>query len=405
MSSSLTDARLWDPDLYEDGVPHELFARLRAEDPVHWQDEPNGSGFWAITRHGDVREVNRDADTFSSARGGYLLEDHVDANLEMFRMQMIGMDAPEHTRNRRMINRGFTPRRIEAMEGHLRDLTRGIVDDIADKGRVDFVSEVAAELPLLVICELMGVPAEDRHLIFDWTNSLVGFDDPELNTSPEAAQQCMAEMYVYAQGLVADRRDNPRDDIVSTFVHKEVDGERLSEAEINVFFLLLAVAGNETTRNATSQGMYALLTHPDQLAALEAERSLLDGTATEEILRWATPVIQFRRTATRDVELGGKQIAAGDKVVMYYSSANRDEAVFDDPYRFDLLRSPNDHLAFGGGGPHYCLGANLARMEIRIIFDELLLRLTDFELAGEVRLLRSNFINGIKELPLSFKPR
>lgn len=405
MTSTLAETRLWDPDLYAGGIPHELFARLRVEDPVHWQDEPDGSGFWAVMRHADVREVNRDAETYSSARGGYLLEDHPEEHLEMFRMQMIGMDAPEHTRNRRMINRGFTPRRIDAMDSHLRDLARGIVDNIADKGEVDFVSEVAAELPLLVICELMGVPVEDRARIFELTNSLIGFDDPDFQTTPEAGQEAMAEMYLYAHGLVADRRDNPRDDIVSTLVHKEVDGERLSEAEIDVFFLLLAVAGNETTRNATAQGMHALLTYPDQLAVLEADRSLLASTATEEILRWATPVIQFRRTATRDTELGGKHIAAGDKVVMYYSSANRDEAVFEDPHRFDVRRSPNDHLAFGGGGPHYCLGANLARMELRILFDELLARLTNFELAGEVRLLRSNFINGIKELPVSFSVR
>lgn len=405
MTSPLSETRLWDPDTFENGIPHDLFARLRREDPIHWQEEPGGTGFWAVTRHADVRAVNRDAETFSSARGGYLLEDHAETELEMFRMQMIGMDAPEHTRNRRMINRGFTPRRIEAMDSHLRDLSREIVDGIVDKGEVDFVAEVAAELPLLVICELMGVPVEDRAKIFDWTNSLIGFDDPELQTSPEVGQQAMTDMYMYAHDLVAERRDDPRDDIVSTLVHNEVDGERLTEVEIDVFFLLLAVAGNETTRNATAQGMYALLTHPEQLAALEADRSLLEGTATEEILRWATPVIQFRRTAVRDTDIAGTPIAEGDKVVMYYSSANMDETVFDEPRRFDVHRSPNDHVAFGGGGPHYCLGHNLARMEIRIIFDELLARLTGFELAGEVKLLRSNFINGIKELPVSFRPR
>jgi cholest-4-en-3-one 26-monooxygenase len=294
---------------------------------------------------------------------------------------------------------------VTELEQHIRALATGIIDKVAPEGRCDFVADVAAELPLQVIAEMMGVPLEDRHRLFEWSNRLIGFDDPEYSVTPERQQEAAAELFMYANGLAAERRAQGQvgDDIIGALLGAEVDGEGLTEAEFDLFFLLLAVAGNETTRNLVSHGLLALIEHPEERARLLADPTLLPA-AVEEMLRWGTPVMYFRRTATHDVELHGQRIRAGDKVTMWHISGNRDEAVFDQPDRFDVGREPNDHIAFGGGGPHFCLGANLARLEIRVMFEELLRRVPDMELDGPVVRLRSNFINGIKRMSVRFTP-
>ncbi len=401
---TLADIDLCNPDLYENGgAPHAAFARLRAEAPVHWHERPGTPSFWAITRYRDVERISLDQRTFSSARGSALLKEWTLEELELMHNQLINMDPPRHSKYRRLVNAGFTPRMLKNLERHVVDICATIVDNVAARSEADFVTDIAAELPLQVILEMMGVPLADRHRVFDWSNKMIGFDDPEYGgASAEIGQTAAMELYMYANELAAERKMNPQDDLVSVLMHAEVDGEKLSEAEFDQFFLLLAVAGNETTRNLISGGMLALLEHPAERARLMADRGLLP-TAVEEMLRWVTPVNHFRRTATRDVELHGRQIREGEKVVLFYASANRDEEVFPDGKRFDVARAPNEHVAFGFG-PHFCLGAHLARLEIRVMFDEILRRLPDIELAGPVRRLRSNFINGIKHMPIRFTP-
>lgn len=405
---------LFDPETFERGMPHDAFAWLRENAPVYWQeatprprppgmeDWPDLRGFWLVTRYDDLQAISRDQATFSSERGTTIVRDIAPEMLDQLRLWMINQDHPRHTRLRKLVNAGFTPRMIGRMERHIRDLTRGVVDGIAKRGDCDFVSDVAAELPMLVIAELVGAPASDRGKLFDWSNRLIGFEDPEL--SPPGAQQrdTMLEMFEYASSLAKRRRDDPREDLTSVLLHAEVDGEKLDELAFNMFFVLLVLAGNETTRNAISGGMLALSQHPQEWQRLAADRGLL-GRATDEILRFVSPVIYMRRTATRDVELRGKRIAENDKVVLCYPSANRDAAVFGAPDRFDVGRDPNPHVAFGYG-PHYCLGANLARMEIRCMFDELLRRLPDIEVSGPVRRLRSTVVSSIKSLPVRFTP-
>jgi cholest-4-en-3-one 26-monooxygenase len=399
----LRDVDLLDPDAFRLGHHHDMFRVLRSEDPVHWTDEPGGGGFWSIARHQDLISVNRDAHVFSSAERGILIPD-ITPEGDMVREMMLYMDPPRHTRYRLLVNKGFTPRMIGLLETHLTAKATAIVDNVIDAGSCDFVSDVAAELPLQAIAELMGVPQEDRRKLFEWSNRMIGADDPEFQKDTvgmEAANGAAAELFMYAQGLADLRRADPQDDIISKLLAAEVEGDRLGELEFEMFFLLLAVAGNETTRNATAHGMKALIDHPDQFDKLKADPELLPG-AIEEILRWATPVMYFRRTALEDYEVGGTLIKAGDKVVMWHISANRDETVFDQPFEFDIERSPNEHIAFGGGGPHFCLGANLARMELRLIFDEITRRLPDMALDGDVEYLRSNFIGGIKHMPVSW---
>jgi cholest-4-en-3-one 26-monooxygenase len=316
---------------------------------------------------------------------------------------MLMMDPPKHTKLRLLVNKGFTPRMIGRLEEHIRDITKSIVDGVAARGECDFVVEVAAELPLRVIVEMMGVPDEDRHKIFEWSNRLIGSEDPEYNVSRDEAIDAATEMFMYSTELAARKRKDPGDDIISTLLQAEVEGNRLTDIEFNLFFQLLSVAGNETTRNLISNGMHFLFEHPDQRAKLAADRSLLPS-AIDEMLRYASPVMYMRRTAMEDFELRGQTIRAGDKIALWYISANRDEEVFVDPHSFDITRSPNEYVAFGGGGPHFCLGANLAKLEIRVMFDEILDRLPDVELAGDVQRLRSNFINGIKHMPVKFTP-
>jgi cytochrome P450 len=396
------DLDLTDPELFQDGFPHDWFRRLRREAPLYWHPERDGGrGFWVVSRYDDLKHVSRHPQLFSSADGTNH-KDHTPEELSMLRLIMLNMDPPQHVKFRRIVQRGFTPNRIEEMEGHVRRRTRAIVDAVAERGECEFVNDVAAELPLQVIADLMGVPQEERHVLFDLSNRLIGFEDPEFQTSPEDARQASMEMWAYANRLAERRKQKPEDDLTTRLLHGEVDGERLSESEFDSFFLLLAVAGNETTRNLISHGMLTLIQNPQARRLLVEDPSLVPSAA-EEMLRFTPPVMYFRRTATRDTEIRGVRVRAGDKVAMYYPSVNRDEAVFEDPDRFDVRRSPNEHLAFGIG-EHYCLGANLARLEIRIMFDELLRRLPDMELSGPVRRLRSSFIDGLKAIPVRFTP-
>jgi cholest-4-en-3-one 26-monooxygenase len=403
MAARLDDVDLFDPDAFVRGVPHDTFALLRREAPVYRHPREGRPPFWAVTRHRDVVSVSREWATFSSERHGVLLREPPEEGMEAQRLMMLNMDPPRHAKLRALVNKGFTPRTIGLLTGPIRKLCAGIVDAVCERGECEFVSEVAAELPLQVIAELLGIPQADRHQVFQWSNTMIGSDEPEWQGSPEEATAAAMAMYAYANELALERRDSLRDDLVSVLMQAEVEGERLTEMEFDVFFLLLAVAGNETTRNLISGGMLALIEHRDQWNRLLADPTLL-GTGVEEMLRWVTPVMQFQRTAQRGTVIGRQRIAEGDRVALYYVSANRDEAVFDRSDVFDVGRSPNDHVTFGGGGPHFCLGAHLARLEIRLMFEELLRRLPDVELDGPVRRLRSNFINGLKEMPVRFAP-
>lgn len=401
----LSDINLIDRDRYVDRVPFEMFDTLRRESPIFWheQDEPGGHGFWAVTSYPDVVEVNRDIERFSSARRSALIQELPEEELEQQRMMLLNMDPPMHTRYRLLVNKGFTPRMVNKLEEQMRERTARLVDEVAEKGGCDFVTDVAAELPLQVIADIMGVPQEDRHKMFDWSNRMVGSEDAEYQSVEEAPHLAAMELFTYAHGLVAEKRANPHDDIFSLLTQVELNGDRLSELELDMFFLLLAVAGNETTRNLISHGMLALIEHPDEMRKLRADRSLLPS-AVDEMLRWGSPVMHFRRTATRDTTIGDFPVKENDKIVIWYISANRDDKVFDDPYTFDISRTPNEHVAFGGGGPHFCLGSNLARLEIRVMFETVLDRMDDIQLSDPPQRLRSNFINGIKHLPVTFKP-
>lgn len=397
---TVADINLTDLDAFVPGVPHEVFTRLR-QDPPYWQDERGGPGFWNFTRYDDVVLINKDNITFSSARRGALLHEMAEEDLANQRMMMLNMDPPMHTRYRLLVNKGFTPRMIGQLEERIRSMTNVILDEVLERGECDFVTDVAAELPLQVIAELLGVPQADRHLVFDWSNRMVGSEDPEYSTSLEMAQTASMELFAYAHKLTEEKKADPHEDLLSILTRVEVNGESLSELEIDLFFLLLAVAGNETTRNLMAHGMHALLDHREQYSELVADPTLIPG-AVEEMLRWGSPVMHFRRTVTRDTDVNGFPVKDGDKVAIWYISANRDERIFKDPFRFDIRRNPNPHVAFGGGGPHFCLGANLARLEIRVMFEEILRRIPDMERTGPVQRLRSNFINGIKHLPVAF---
>jgi cholest-4-en-3-one 26-monooxygenase len=394
---------LSDSRSYVDGVPHAFLASLRRHDPVYWQDEPGGPGFWAITRYDDCVTVNRDYERFSSAAQGTMPFELGEDEVAQQGLMMLNMDPPLHTRYRRLVNKGFTPRMVRDLEESIHRATDAIIDEVIDAGRADFVTDISAELPLQVIAELLGVPQEDRHRMFEWSNRMVGNEDPEYQDQVELAMTSAMELYAYASELFAKKRIDPHADLMSALTTVEVEGERLSDMELELFFLLLTVAGNETTRNLMSGAMHAFFQHPDQWQRLLADRSLLPS-AVDEMLRFVTPVMNFRRTAMVDTELSGTKIAAGDKVVFFHASANRDEDIFADPDTFDVGRDPNPHIAFGGGGPHFCLGTNLARMEIRVMYEHLLDRMPDIRLDGQVQRLQSQFINGVKHIPVAFTP-
>ena len=396
-----------DIDLLEDawaaGVPLEAFARLRAEDPVHFHPEPDGPGFYAVTKHADVRTISRDPATYSSELGATFIDDQTDEALAQLRLSILNMDPPKHNRYRRLVSRGFTPRVVQSLDEAIERRAVRIVDDVIERGEVEFVEDIAAKLPLEMICEMIGLPEADWPRMFELSNKLVGFDDPEYQLTPEDGAVAAAEIYGYCDAIAADRRVNPRDDLMTALVHNEVDGERLDDLELNLFFVTLVVAGNETTRNLITHSMLALADNPGEAERLRQNPSLWP-TAVEEMLRWGTSIHNFRRTVTTDTTLRGVPLRAGDKVVMYYLSANRDEEVFVEPERFDVGRTPNDHVSFGGGGVHHCLGANLARAEIGAIMRQVTERMPDLELVDAPARLRSDFVNGIKRAPGRFTP-
>jgi cholest-4-en-3-one 26-monooxygenase len=399
------EINLVDPDVYQrGGPPHEMFSWLRTHDPVFWHangGEPGWPGFWAITRHADIGYLSRHPEIFSSARRLSLFGEVPEEHIELQRLMMLNMDPPQHTRQRAFVNRGFTPRMIGRLEEHIAEICHALLDEVQASGRADFVTQIAAPLPLWVICELVGAPVEDRGRLFELSNLLIGSADPEFQIGPQAQQNAAAEVYAYGAALAERRRADPADDIVTRLLQPNDQGEALTSDEFDLFFLLLTVAGNETTRNAAAGGLLALFEHPDQWERLVKDPGLIP-TAAEEIVRWVSPVNLFRRTALRDTVLGGKQIAAGDKVVVFYSSANRDESVFDLSDQFDVARDPNPHVGFGGGGPHFCLGRHLAALELRILLQALTERMPGIRLDGEPGRLRSNFINGIKHMPVCF---
>ena len=423
-----------DPATYEQGPPLDALRRLREQQPVVWVDEPvvgadAGPGFWLVLRHADVERVLRDPAVFSSWLGATQVRDAAD--LEWVRRMMLNMDPPEHTRLRRLLSRSFTPRAVRALTASVEATAAGLVDRMvagATEGRCDFAKDVAADLPLITLAEVLGVPVEDRWLLFDWSNRVIGWQDPDYATSAVfdgsggtvMAQQALAlrpapdasgampdprtragmpDLYAYARLLAEHKRRAPGADVMSVLLAQvDQDGSEVSDAEFENLFWLFAVAGNETLRNGIPGGLLALLAHPQALAELRADPSLLPG-AVEEVLRWWTPVMVFRRTAAADVELGGVRVRAGDKVVVSFTSANRDATVFSDPERFDVRRTPNPQLSFGHG-PHFCLGAQLARVQMQALFGELLRRTRALELDGPPALLRSSFQRGVKRLPL-----
>ena len=366
---------------------------------------PVGPGYYALARHEDVWQASRNAQLFCSGKGSNIGD--LPQEMNEFFGSMINMDDPKHFRLRSIVSKGFTPKEIGRVEEYVKVKAKAIVDGLFERfpdGECDFVEEVAAPLPLQIICEMMGIPAEDEKQVFAWTNVILGAGDPEFGGTLDALMGTALEMFMYAQALGEDRLANPRDDVTSAMMHAEVDGERLSAQEFGSFFILLVVAGNETTRNAISHGMRALTQFPDQRTIWFNDFEGNTKTAVEEIVRWATPVIHFRRTVTEDTTLGGTDLKAGDKVVLWYNSANRDERAFTDPFTFDVRRSLLPAQAgFGAGGPHFCLGANLARREISVMFEEIRNRMPNLQIISEPDLLQSAFINGIKRMRCSWK--
>src|SRR5258706_12769665 len=387
----------------------EAFAALRREQPVSFQKEvlygelqEAGPGYWAVTRYEDVWHASRQPELFRSGKGVNIGDMPVE--ISEFFGSMIAMDDPKHAKLRGIVSRGFTPKTVTQIRDLVVERARAIVDHVAPMGECDFVREIAAPLPLGIICDMMGIPAEDHDRIFECTNVILGVGDPEYVTSLNDLIKAGLELYNYAMELGERRIADPADDLTSKLMNAVVEGDRLTTQEFGSFFILLVVAGNGPTRNAISHGMKMLTDHPEQRRIWTDDFDRVAPTAVDEIVRMSSPVIHFRRTASRDTELGGHPIAEGDKVVLWYNSANRDEAKFDEPDRFDVLRSPNEQVGFGAGGPHFCLGANLARREIAAMFEDLFRRLPDIHVTGEPDMLLSPFIHGIKRMPCAFTP-
>lgn len=390
------------PASFANGHPWDQYAWLRTHDPVHRHEDPNGGWFWALTRYDDVRTVSRQPRRFSSYAKGVMVADPDEAALVPQRQMMLTMDPPQHDRFKLLVSRGFTPKQAQLLRGRIDELSREIVDDVAGRGECDLVHDVAGRLPSGLIAELMGIPRADGERLYQLTE-IMHTTDPAV-ADENAHLGAIVEMLGYAREVAERKRRQPGDDIASTLVHAEVDGQALTDDEFQWFFLLLVNAGGDTTRNLVAAGMELLFEHPAERARLMEDLDARLPDAVEEMLRYTSPVAHFQRTVTEDTELRGVPLAAGDRVVMFYGSANRDEAVFDEPDRFDVTRSPNPHVAFGGGGPHLCLGLHVARIEIASIFRELLTRLPDLAPAGPAERLASSFIAGIRTMPVRFTP-
>jgi cholest-4-en-3-one 26-monooxygenase len=395
-----------DPDIYAERLPVDELAEMRRVAPIWWNKQVNGNlafgdgGYWVVTKHKDVKEVSRRSDVFSSNKKTALprYRDEADpASLEAGKVVLLNQDAPHHTHLRKIISRAFTPRAIESLRDELRERAHNIAKEAAAQGSGDFVEQVSAELPLQAIAGLMGVPQEDRKKLFDWSNQMVGDQDPEYSRNDPTAASI--ELIMYGMQMAADRGKNPGDDLVTKLVQADVEGHKLTDDEFGFFVILLAVAGNETTRNSITQGMMAFTDFPDQWELFKKERP---ATAADEIVRWATPVTSFQRTALEDTELGGVKIKKDDRVVIFYRSANFDEEVFDDPYAFNILRDPNPHVGFGGTGAHFCIGANLARMTIDLIFNAIADEMPDLTPISKPERLRSGWLNGIKHWQVDY---
>ena len=398
---------LTDPDIYAERLPVEEFAELRATAPIWWNAQAPGTGggfhdggFWAITKHQDVKEISLRNDVFSSHENCVIPRFNNDIareDIDLQRVVMLNMDPPQHTRLRKIIARGFTPRAIGRLRDELNERAQKIVKAAAATGSGDFVEQVACELPLQAIADLLGVPQEDRDKLFRWSNEMTGNDDPEYaDIDPKASS---IEVLTYAMQMATLKAENPGDDIVTTLINADIDGEKLSDDEFGFFVMMLAVAGNETSRNSITQGMMAFVDFPDQWELYKKERP---ETAADEIVRWATPVTCFQRTALTDYELSGVQIKKGQRVVMFYRSANFDEEVFDDPFTFNIMRNPNPHVGFGGTGEHYCIGANLAKMTINLIFNAVADHMPDLTPISAPERLRSGWLNGIKRWQVDY---
>ncbi len=390
------------PEAFRHGHPWAQYAWLRANAPVYRHPEPGTDGFWAITKYDDVRTISRQPKLFSSAKKGVMVGDPTDEELAPSRQMMLFMDPPEHDRFKILVSRGFTPKNAQLLAGRIDELSREIVDDVIERGECDLVADVAGRLPSGLIAELMGIPREDGERLYELTEIMHTTDDTV--HSQEERMQAVFEMLVYANGVVEQKRRSPGDDIASALVQAEIDGDRLTDGELQFFFLLLVNAGGDTTRNLVAAGMQQLFDHPDERARLTADLDRLLPTAVEEMLRYTSPVANFQRTVMADTTLRDVELREGDRVVVFYGSANRDEDVFTEPDRFDVGRDPNPHLAFGGGGPHLCLGMHVARIEIASMFRELLTRLPDLEPDGEPERLASSFIAGVKHMPVRFTP-
>lgn len=393
---------LLDPASFDGGQPHDQFRWLRERDPVHWHAEPEGPGFWAVTRYEDVRTIGRDPATYSSVPTIMIPDPAPGSDFAVGDHQMmLTMDPPRHTEYRRLISREFTPRAVGALRPRIEALAAQIVDEVIERGECDLVDDIAGEMPSYVIAELLGIPLEDGRELYQLTETIHAA--PE-TVAPGAGMGAVLQMFNYAHGVAQEKRARPADDLATKLLQAEVEGRRLDDIDFNLFFLLLVDAGGDTTRNLVGGGVLSLFEHPAERRRLQADLPGLGATAREEMLRWVSPVIYMRRTALRDTELGGTKIREGDKVVMYYGAANRDPAAFDAPDRFDVGRSPNHHIAFGGGGAHFCLGSHIARIEIDAILSEMLTRMPDLEPAGPVEWLASTFISGPKHMPVRFTP-
>ena len=415
VQDDLANVDIASPRVYAEGVPHETLASLRAHDPVHWHPWPGTrDGFWLLTKHADVVAVGKDPSAFSSQVGHIALEDREPDALAA-RQSLIETDPPDHTRLRKLVSYAFTRSKVKEYEDYTRMIARDLLDQVIAKGEFDWVTEISEPLPITVLISILGLPQQDAAMLIELTSEMAAATDPEYRPDPAKypsdidprllpfGTPAAHHVFEYGRKIGEERRKNPTDDLVSRLVHAEVDGERLNDLEYSNFFELFIFAGNETTRTGISQGILALMEHPGELDRVEADPELLP-TAVDEILRYGTPIIYFRRTATRDTEVRGVPIKTGDRVALWYVAANFDEDVFSDPYRFDVARQPNPHVTFGRGGPHFCLGSFLARLEIRILLEEILARKVRFELTGPPVRLSSNFINGFKSLPVRVVP-